>query len=317
MSSRRIASLAAVACFVSAPHAHAQSPQAQAEALFREARDLLAAGKIAEACAAFDSSEKLDPTIATRLNQADCRERLGQLATAWGLFLVAEREARGVATTDGQQMHESAVVHAARLEPRLSKLTIAVADEQRVDGLEIRRDGELVDIGAWGRALPIDGGHYRVTAAAPGRSAWAKEIDVAVERDDQRVEIPQLEPIQPPPAEHPPVETPPLVRATPHASRRAPLLLGGTAAGLAAIAIGFELWGERTYGRANMEPDKMIQASLWQDANHQRYAAEGFAVASLACAGVAIWWWLRHPAHVTFAPTVQRGGAALGARLTW
>src|SRR3954471_12747617 len=63
--------------------ARAQSSTAQAETLFRQGKDLMAHGRVAEACAAFDASQKLDPTIATLLNQASCREKNGQLATAW------------------------------------------------------------------------------------------------------------------------------------------------------------------------------------------------------------------------------------------
>src|SRR4051812_29728499 len=59
----------------------AQSAGAQAEAMFREGRTLLAAGKIAEACAAFEASHKLEPAMSTLMNLAACRERNGQLAT--------------------------------------------------------------------------------------------------------------------------------------------------------------------------------------------------------------------------------------------
>src|SRR5689334_5913935 len=74
--------------------AQAQPSGAQAETLFRQGKELMGKGQIAEACAAFDASQKLDPTIATLLNQAACREKNGQLATAWGLFLEAERQTR-------------------------------------------------------------------------------------------------------------------------------------------------------------------------------------------------------------------------------
>ena len=71
--------------------AFAQPASAQAEVLFRQGRDLMAAGKVAEACSAFDESQRLEPEITTLLNVAACREKLGQLATAWGLFLDAAR----------------------------------------------------------------------------------------------------------------------------------------------------------------------------------------------------------------------------------
>src|SRR5882724_2573792 len=102
--------------------AHAQPAGAQAETLFRQGKDLMAKGKIAEACAAFDASQKLDPTIATLLNQAACREKNNQFATAWGLFLEAERQTRSAADPKTQQLHQVAAGKAAKLEPRLSTL---------------------------------------------------------------------------------------------------------------------------------------------------------------------------------------------------
>jgi hypothetical protein len=74
--------------------AAAQSAGAQAEVLFRQGRDLMAANKFDDACAAFAESQRLDPAITTLLNLAGCREKAGQYATAWGLFLEAERQTR-------------------------------------------------------------------------------------------------------------------------------------------------------------------------------------------------------------------------------
>src|SRR5512143_948297 len=156
----------AALCMITAARTNvrAQSSTAQAEALFRQGKDLIARGKIAEACAAFDASQKLDPTIATLLNQAACREKNGQLATAWGLFLDAERQSRAATDDATRQLHQVATDHAAKLEPRLSTLTITVPAENRVGGLEILRNNELVDPGAWNKALPVDGGTYQITA---------------------------------------------------------------------------------------------------------------------------------------------------------
>src|ERR1043166_8117115 len=92
---------------LSAGIAHAQPSGAQAETLFRQGKDLMAKGQTAEACAAFDASQKL--------------------------------------------------------EPRLATLTITVPPENRVGGLQIQRGGEVVDPGAWNKALPVDGGTYKIT----------------------------------------------------------------------------------------------------------------------------------------------------------
>src|SRR5512143_2686426 len=121
-----------ISCIVlatAAPRVFAQSASVQAQSLFEEGRKLLAAGNLAEACAAFDSSQKLDPAITTLLNLADCRERNQQLATAWGTFADANRMARA---SSNAKLASVANNHAHKLEPRLSKLTISVPADRQV-----------------------------------------------------------------------------------------------------------------------------------------------------------------------------------------
>src|SRR5262245_28993804 len=89
--------------------ASAQPAGAQAEALFRQGRELLAAGKVAEACTAFEESQKVDPAVTTLLNLASCREMNSQLATAWGLFIEAERQTRAASDDPTQKLHEVAL----------------------------------------------------------------------------------------------------------------------------------------------------------------------------------------------------------------
>jgi hypothetical protein len=189
-STMRIGSLAmfAVVAALVAP-ARAQPAGAQAEVMFRNAKRLLAQGKIAEACAAFDASQKLEPTVSTLLNQANCREKNGQLATAWGLFLDAERDTRASADDDGKQLHQVAVDHATKLEARLSTLTIVVPADRRASGLEIRRGNDLIDPVMWNQALPIDGGTYKIVARAPGVPEWSTSIAVANEGDSKSIEV--------------------------------------------------------------------------------------------------------------------------------
>jgi len=165
---------------------------AQAEVMFHQAKDLMAAGKIAEACAAFDASQKLDPTTPTLLNQANCRQQNGQLATAWALYLEVARVTRGATDRASQQMRATALDRAAKLEPRLSTLRIAVPDGHRIPGLEILRNDELVDLTAAQHALPVDGGSYRIAARAPGNAGWSTSIAVAAEHDVRVIEIPKL-----------------------------------------------------------------------------------------------------------------------------
>lgn len=312
------------------PEVHAQPAGAQAETLFRQGKELMAAGKIAEACEAFDASQKLDPTISTLLNQANCHEKNSQLATAWGMFLTAERQARAASDGPTQKLHQLALERANGLESRVSKLTINVPDSSRTDRLEIRRGDDLVDAAGWNRALPVDGGTYRITARAPGTAEWSSTITVAAEGDTKTLDIPKLEAaaFAAKTIAHiePRRETP----ATVHRSKLAPLALG--ASGLAALggAVGFKLWGDRTYDDAKAETlDNTRRHSLEDSANNKRYVAEGLALAGIGCAGVAVWLYLRgghetaatpsRPATVgrwRLEPTIgsARGGVQLRGR---
>src|ERR1700735_1999583 len=83
-------------------NAAAQAPSnstVTAEALFEEARSLVAAGKYAEACPKFADSERLGPSVATLLNLANCWEKAGHTATAWATY----REAASAANAAGRK----------------------------------------------------------------------------------------------------------------------------------------------------------------------------------------------------------------------
>ena len=304
--------------------AGAQPAGAQAEILFREAKDLLAKGKIAEACAAFDASQKLDPTVATILNQANCREKNEELATAWGLFLVAERQSRAATDDATKQLHQIAVDHAAKLEPRLSTLTISVPDDTKIGGLEILRDKEDLAAALWSKALPVDGGTYQITARAPGNAEWSTTITVANERDVKAIEIPKLKaavlahatgsPIVA--ATPPPVAEPHDAPSEPRRSSRLPLYVAGGAVAALGAGLAFELVGESTFTKAKADLDPDRQISLWHTANAERYTAEVLAIAGVATAGVAVWLYLRDRSAergVVIAPAVS--GDRVGVQL--
>ena len=54
------------------------------------------------------------------MNQANCRERNGQLATARALFLEAAQQTRAMREPKWKKTHATATGLAARLEPQLS-----------------------------------------------------------------------------------------------------------------------------------------------------------------------------------------------------
>ena len=184
------------------------------------------------------------------------------------------------------------------------------------------RGGEPVDPGAWNKALPIDGGTYRVSARAPGNAEWSSTITVGVEHDVKAIDIPKLKAAAL--EELPVAATDTDAAPAPAAQARSklvPLVLGGAAVVLAGGAIGFELSARSTNSEIAAEKtnnDRRI--SLWHSANNKRYIAEGLAVAGLASAGVAVWLYLRpgaeappggRVARVQLAPMVASDRAGL------
>ena len=303
-----VVSLFAVA---TSPRAVAQSASVQAQSLFDEGRKLLAAGKLAQACAAFDSSQKLDPAVTTLLNLADCREQNQQLATAWGAFVEARRMAKA---SNNTKLSRVATTHAQKLEPRLSKLAIMVPTDSQLPGLEVVRDTEPVPPAAWNHTLPIDGGTYTITARAPGREPWSITKIIKTESDTVTVSVPVLgearsvasnasgAPGNRPPKPQPQaaetatgalgVETGNPRRVDPSPARSfpvVPVVVGGGSVVMAGVAIGFLVSGNRLYDRAKAAGPGAAGESLRSSANTRRYLAEGFGVAAVGCAGAAIY----------------------------
>jgi len=280
--------------------AHAQPSGAQGETLFRQGKELMAKGKTAEACDAFEASQKLDPTNATLLNLASCREKNNQLATAWGLFLEAERRTRTAGDDATRQLHSVAVSHASKLEPRLSTLAINVPIENKVGGLQILRNTDAVDAGAWNQLLPVDGGTYTITARAPGNAEWTSTVTIGNERDVKSILIPKLaaasldqrpsQPLRTADASEAPGMREPDGR---RGSKVVPLAVGAGAVVLAGVAVGLELSASSTYSKSKTEPDDTKQKSLLESANTKRHVALGLGAGSVACAGVAVWLYLR------------------------
>jgi hypothetical protein len=304
----------------------AQSKGAQAEVLFRQGRKLMTAGKLAEACTAFDESQKLEPAVTTLLNLAACREKVGELATAWGQFLDAARQTRSASDTATQQLHDVATARARKLEPRVSKLTINVPQRSQIDGLEITRGTERINAGLWNRALPIDGGTYTITARAPGTNQWSTEVTVAAERDTKTVEIPDLRNL-PRDLEKPTLSSHVDDDRSDHApapsrapSKTVPLAIGVGALALLGGGLGFELWAESNYDAAKAEMmSQSRRDSLYDSAATKRYVAQGLAVTGLAAGGVAVWLYLRSgehgaPTNASLQVVPMAGGLAVAGR---
>lgn len=315
----------------------AQPAGDRAQRLFDDGRRLLATGKIAEACAAFDASQRLDPLITTELNVAACYERNGQLATAWAAYQEAERMARAQGDARWEKVATS---HAQHLAPRVSRLTISVPPAARIAGLEVLQDNEPLDPALWDHASPVDGGSYTIAARAPGHAPWSTTATIQRERDAQTIVIPALaetapargiEPLRPSaaassvpvaPAAGASAAGPPVSPPTP--SYVAPIALGAAALVLGGAGLGLELRSETLYDRATTasREGRTEDANSGRDAAiRDRYLAQALAVAAIGCAGVGGYLFVhrrgeRRPA-VAVMPVAASGFAGVAFARRW
>lgn len=185
----RIALVMAMFCFAADAAAQAPSSEdkAAADAVFDQAKQLLATGEVAKACTMLEASLKLADQLGTRLNLADCYERMGRTASAWAEF----REAASLAHKRGDRREQFAREHADALEARLVKLVVSVPAANRVPGLTVTRDGVAISAEVWDTPVPIDPGQHVITASADGYKPSSQTVDVGTE-GVAKIEIPAL-----------------------------------------------------------------------------------------------------------------------------
>ena len=207
---RNTSRVLALTALVFAPAAaRAQSgDSAVAQALFDDAKVLLADGHAVEACPKLEESQRLDPRSGTLINLASCYEQTGRLASAWGRYIDAATAAKASGNPEREAVARE---RAAALAPRLSKLLITVAPVTRsLQGLELTRDGVALGVAAWGAALPSDAGEHQVVAKAPGYAPFQTKVAVVGEGKTTTLNVPELTALastQPPTTEPPPPPT--------------------------------------------------------------------------------------------------------------
>jgi hypothetical protein len=195
------------------------SNQAAAQALFEQARQLMADGKFAEACPKLAESERLDPGAGTLLNLGHCYEKNGQTASAWVTFKDAAAAADLKHRADWSARARE---RAQALEPGLSRLSIDVPPAMRVSGLQVRRDGVEVGSAVWGTPIPTDPGHHTISATAPAKKTWTTDVTVGANGDQAKVSIPALQDEPAPSSAATAPTTPPVTTTPPPATETAP-----------------------------------------------------------------------------------------------
>ncbi len=143
-----------------------------AEALFQAGQKAMDGGNYAEACARFGESMRLEPAAGTLLNLAECNEKQGKVASAWGHL----RHALDL-LPPADERRAYAEKKVKDLEPRLPRVSIRVMPALP-PGAQVSRDGEDVGSAALGLLIPVDPGTHEITLVS-GERRSATSIQVA------------------------------------------------------------------------------------------------------------------------------------------
>jgi hypothetical protein len=293
----------------------AWAQSAEAEVLFREGKKLLKDGKIAEACEKLEASARIEPTVGSLLNLADCRERNGQIASAWATFGRAASTARLGRDT---QRESEARRREKLLESRLSYMTIAVDDP--VEGITIKRNDAEVDRAVWNQSLPIDPGEYEISAEAPEHATWMKTVKVG-EGKKVTVKVPELEESdgsEPPAQTDEDNEDQPARPSRWTGKRKVAVVTAILGLGAGGAGVAFALRGKGL----QEDSDAICPTSACNDdealslnsraRKSALYANIGFATGGALVATSVVLWIVGAPADVTPVVTEEQVGLAFG-----
>jgi serine/threonine-protein kinase len=169
----------------------AAADPSEAEVLFRQGKQWLAEGKLAEACEALGKSQFIDPGAGTLFHLAECYERSGRTASAWWAYQSVEEQTRAANQPERARV---AGARARALEPRLSYVIVRVSPQARAStsGLRIERDGAALEPDRWGAPVPVDPGEHVVVAMAPGKAPYRMAFAVAGDAERVSVDVPVL-----------------------------------------------------------------------------------------------------------------------------
>ena len=162
----------------------AEPNRAMGEQTFREAKDLLKAGKVHEACERFAISQNLDPQLGTSLNLAACLEREGRTASA----LLQYRDLVEAAT----RRNDTARVRygkerIAQLEKSVPRARLDV--ERPKDVRAIRVDDQDVPRASWSAAIPLDPGEHTLAIATADGKRHESRFTLANKPEEQPVRV--------------------------------------------------------------------------------------------------------------------------------
>jgi hypothetical protein len=219
-----------------------------AEALFRAAKDLQAENKLAEACAKYAESHRLDPKPGTILNVATCHELEGRSATAWADYAEAATFAARARQAEREKFARGKIDELAK------KLSYVTFQFPALNDLEVLLDGRTLTPASAGTRMPIDPGDHSVEAHVPGKVTWTSRVTIEPGPAERTVVVPPLAAEGPPsPAAPAPSEGPAPRDAS---TQRA---IGWLALGVGASAIGAgAFFGLRTLAKKSTVDDHCV-----------------------------------------------------------
>lgn len=239
-----VASCAAVS-YLAPPVAWAQDTSrdpALAEALFREGKELMDAGRFGEACPKLKESQRLDPAIGTLLRLARCHESEGKTASAWTEYA----EGLALARKDGRQDRiQFAQEGLDRVEPLLSRLKIVVPKPAAdIEGLIVELDGVEIRRPAWDTPAPVDPGSHTLKVSAPGYREVKLQVRIEGASASKEIVIPVPEKV---PEET--AGTKPMSTVSTSEPNRVPAYVAG-GVGIVAVGVG-SYFGLRAMSKRN------------------------------------------------------------------
>lgn len=130
----------------------------KADALFKKGKKLLAEKRYAEACQAFEDSDKLDSGIGAKLNVALCYQEWGKLATAYRWYADAEAMAQTAKDDRVAKIHKLL----EDVDASVPRLTVKVPADANLAGVTIKLDGAPLAPAELGHERRVDPGPHQI-----------------------------------------------------------------------------------------------------------------------------------------------------------
>jgi len=252
----------------------------RADQLFKKGQKLLAEKRYAEACTAFEDSDRIDPQIGSKLNTGRCYQEWGKLATAWRWYTDAEQMASKAGDKRTPQIHDLI----EGLERDVPHLTLVLPPDAITDNLAIRLDGVPLVLATVGDDRRVDPGLHEITILVEGKPQVRTIQVLRGDRAKTTLDVPIRARAQ---------RTSPEPAADPGRNRR---LVGLGAAGAGVIAVGIagittlrahSDYEHALHGYCNDAPDMCDPTGLTRTHSARHRANIATAVTLLGTAAVA------------------------------